>query len=113
VRQCNIDYEREMAIVAEIREGDRKRIVGIGRLIIEPDPKKAEFAVVVHDSFQSKGLGYKLVDMVIGIGHEKGVEEIYGFVLSNNTKMLNMCSKLGCAIEPMEDDITKVSLTLG
>ncbi len=112
-RLCNIDYEREMAIVAEIREGDRKKIVGIGRLIIEPDLKKAEFAVVVHDAFQSKGLGYKLVDMVIGIGHEKGVEEIYGFVLSNNAKMLNMCSKLGCTVEPMEDDITKVSLTLG
>ena len=112
VRLCNIDYEREMAIVAEIREDDRKKIVGIGRLIIEPDLKKAEFAVVVHDAFQGKGLGYKLVDMVIGIGHEKGVKEIYGFVLSNNTKMLNMCSKLGCTIEPMEDDITKVSLAL-
>lgn len=113
VRLCNIDYEREMAIVAEIREGERRRIVGIGRLIIEPDLKKAEFAVVVHDAFQGKGLGYKLVDMVIGIGHEKGVEEIYGFVLSDNLKMLNMCSKLGCTIEPMEDDITRVSLALG
>lgn len=112
VRQCNIDYEREMAIVAEVREGDRKKIVGIGRLIIEPDLKKAEFAVVVHDAYQGKGLGYKLVDMVIGIGHEKGVEEVYGFVLSNNTKMLNMCSKLGCAVEPQEDDITRVSLGL-
>ena len=113
VRMCNIDYEREIAIVAEIRDGDRKKIVGIGRLIIEPDLKKAEFAVVVHDAFQGKGLGYKLVDVVIGIGHEKGVEEIYGFVLSDNTKMLNMCTKLGCAITPMEDDITKVSLALG
>jgi acetyltransferase len=112
VRHCNIDYEREMAIVAEVREGGRKRIVGIGRLIIEPDLRKAEFAVVVHDTFQGKGLGYKLVDMVIGIGHEKGVEEIYGFVLSNNTKMLNMCTKLGCSVEPMEDDITRVSLKL-
>jgi len=112
VRLCNIDYEREMAIVAEIREGNRKRIIGMGRLIVEPDLKKGEFAVVVHDDFQGKGLGYKLVDTVIGIGHEKGVEEIYGFVLSNNVKMLNMCSKLGCAIEPMEDDITKVSLSL-
>lgn len=112
VRQCNIDYEREMAIVAEIREGDRKRIVGIGRLIMEPDLRKAEFAVVVHDDFQGKGLGYKLVDTVIGIGHEKGVAEIYGFVLSNNTKMLNMCAKLGCSVEPQEDDITRVSLIL-
>ena len=112
VRLCNIDYEREMAIVAEIREGVRRRLIGMGRLIIEPDLKKAEFAVVVHDDFQGLGLGYKLVDTVIGIGHEKGVEEIYGFVLSDNVKMLRMCNKLGCSIQPMEDDISKVTLSL-
>jgi acetyltransferase len=112
VRLCNIDYEREIAIVAEIREDDKRRIIGMGRLIMEPDLKKGEFAVVVHDRFQGKGLGYKLVDMVIGIGHEKGLKEIYGFVLSENLRMINMCRRLGCAIEPQEEDITKVSLTL-
>jgi acetyltransferase len=112
VRLCNIDYEREMAIVAEIREGDKKRFIGMGRLIMEPDLKKGEFAVIVHDAYQGKGLGYKLVDAVIGIGHEKGVEEIYGFVLSDNRNMLSMCRKLGCVIEPLEEDITKVTLRL-
>ena len=112
VRLCNIDYEREIAIVAEIKEGDKRRIIGMGRLIMEPDLKKGEFAVVVHDRFQGKGLGYKLVDMVIGIGHEKGLKEIYGFVLSENMRMINMCRRLGCAIEPLEEDITKVSLAL-
>jgi acetyltransferase len=113
-RMCNIDYEREIAIVAETREGEKRAIIGIGRLIIEPDRKRAEFAVVVHDRFQGKGLGYKLVDMVIGIGHEKGVREIYGFVLSENSRMINMCRKLGCEIEPMDEEegITRVSLAL-
>ncbi len=111
-RLCNIDYEREMAIVAEIREGNQKRLIGMGRLIMEPDLKKGEFAVIVHDAYQGKGLGYKLVDTVIGIGHEKGVEEIYGFVLSDNTNMLNMSRKLGCTIEPLEEGITKVTLRL-
>ena len=112
VRFCNIDYEREIAIVAEIKEGEKRRIIGIGRLIIEPDLKKGEFAVVVHDHFQGRGLGYKLVDMVIGIGHEKGLEEIYGFVLSENSRMINMATKLGCTVEPQEEGVTKVSLTL-
>jgi acetyltransferase len=112
VRLCNIDYEREIAIVAEIKEGEKRRIIGIGRLIMEPDLKKGEFAVIVHDRFQGRGLGYKLVDMAIGIGHEKGLEEIYGFVLSENSRMINMCTKLGCAIELQEEGITKVSLTL-
>ena len=112
VRLCNIDYDREIAIVAEIRQGDRRRMIGIGRLIIESDLRKAEFGVVVHDAFQGKGLGYKLVDTVIGIGHEKGIKEVYGHVLSDNTKMLNMCSRLGCITELLEDGITKVNLKL-
>jgi acetyltransferase len=112
VRLCNIDYEREMAIVAEVRDGNKKRLIGIGRLIMEPDLKQGEFAVIVHDAYQGKGLGYKLVDTVIGIGHERGVEEIYGFVLSDNMNMLKMSRKLGCSVEPLEEDITKVTLRL-
>ncbi len=111
-RFCNIDYEREIAIVAEIREGEKRRIIGIASLITEPDLKKGEFAVIVHDRFQGKGLGYKLVDTVIGIGREKGLEEIYGFVLSENSRMINMAAKLGCTMEPQEEGITKVSLAL-
>lgn len=112
IRLCNIDYEREMAIVAEITDGNKKRLIGIGRLIMEPDLKKGEFAVIVHDAYQGKGLGYKLVDTIIGIGHEKGVEEIYGLVLSNNMNMLNMCKKLGFTIDPLKEGITKVTLRL-
>jgi acetyltransferase len=112
VRLCNIDYEREIAIVAEIKEGDKRSIIGIGRLIMEPDLKKGEFAVIVHDRFQGKGLGFKLVDMVIGIGHEKGLKEIYGYVLSENLRMIHMCSRLGCTVQPQEEGITKVSLAL-
>jgi acetyltransferase len=111
-RLCNIDYEREMAIVAEIKEGNRRTIIGMVRLIMEPELKRGEFAVVVHDRFQGKGLGYKLVDTIIGVGHEKGLEECYGFVLSDNRKMLNMCMKLGFQIEPVPDGVTKVVLRL-
>ncbi len=112
VRMCNIDYEREVAIVAEIRQENKRRMIGIGRLILDADPKKAEIAVVVHDAFQSKGLGYKLVDTIIGIAHEKSVEEAYGYVHSDNTKMLNMCTRLGCVTEPLEEGITRVVLKL-
>jgi acetyltransferase len=112
IRFCNIDYEREMAIVAEIREGKKRRIIGIARLIMEPELKRGEFAVVVHDDFHGKGLGYKLLDTVIGIGHEKGLEETYGFVLASNRKMLSLCRKMGCTVQFLPDDIARVSLTL-
>lgn len=111
-RFCNIDYDREMAIVAEIKEGDRKKIIGICRIIIENDLKTAEYAVLVHDNYQGRGLGYKLLDVIIGIGQDKGLEEIYGTVLSENEKMLGTAKKLGFRQFHQPDGITKVTLRL-
>jgi acetyltransferase len=112
IRYCNIDYDREMAIVGEVREGEKRRIIGIGRLISEPDFKKGEFAVVVHDDYQGKGLGYKLVDLLIGIGHEKGLEKIYGIVLTDNKAMLTICHELGFSTKDLGDGTTWVELPL-
>jgi len=112
IRYCNIDYDREMAIVGEVREGERRRIIGIGRLIIDPDFKKGEFAVVVHDDYQGKGLGYKLTDMMIGVGQEKGLVKIYGIVLTDNRAMLRICEELGFKTRDLGDGTTWVELTL-
>jgi len=112
VRFCNIDYDREMAIVAEVRERDRRRIIGIARLVIEPSLKSAEYAVVVHDSYHGKGLGYKLVDVLIGFAQDKGLEEVCGYVQSTNLKMLNVCKKLGFASAPLPDHVSRVCLLL-
>jgi len=112
MRLCNIDYDREIAIVAEIKEAQKKRLVGVGRLIIEPDLLNGEFAVVVHDDYQAKGLGYKLVDMLIGIAQEKGLEKFMGYVLTNNQKMLRLVRKLGFTVEDTPDGTSKVELTL-
>ncbi|MCC7203203.1 MAG: bifunctional acetate--CoA ligase family protein/GNAT family N-acetyltransferase [Nitrospirae bacterium] len=111
-RYCNIDYDREMAIVAELREDGRKRLIGIGRIIIETDFRKGEFAVLVHDDFQRRGLGYKLVDMLIGIAHEKGLEKVYGIVLTDNRQMLRICRELGFTVRDMPDGLSKVELML-
>ena len=112
VRFCNIDYDREMAIVAELREGDRKKIIGIGRIISESDQRVAEYAVLVHDQYQGKGLGYKLVDVLIGIAQEKGLEELYGIVLTENNDMLTVARKLGFKTKREPDGITRVVLSL-
>ncbi len=112
VRFCNIDYDREMAIVAEVREFNKRRIIGIGRIMIEPDFKKGEYAVVVHDYYQSRGLGYKLLDMLIGIAQEKGLEMIYGIVLTDNKIMLKICEELGFTINQLPDGTSRVELGL-
>ena len=112
IRLCNIDYNREMALVAEIKERDKWRLIGIVRLIIEPDFKKGEFAVIVHDEFQGKGLANKLLDMVIGIAQEKGLEEFYGYVQPGNKKMLKACARLGMTGELIPDGLMKMKFML-
>jgi len=112
VRYCNIDYDREMAIVAEVREKEKRKLIGIGRLIIDRDFKSGEYAVLVHDDYQGKGLGYKLVDVLIGIAEERGLERIYGEVLTENEKLLAACRRIGFTTEWTADGITKVILEL-
>ncbi len=112
IRFCNIDYDREMAIVVEIKQADKRRIVGIGRLIVDSGFKTSQFAVLVHDDFQGKGVGYMLLDMMIGIAQEKGMEEIYGIVLTDNQRMLRLCNRLGFSSTKLPDGISRVSLVL-
>ncbi len=112
MRFCNIDYDREMAMVAETYVNGKRRIIGISRLIVDSDGRKAEYAIVVHDDFQGKGLGYKLVDVLIGLAQDKGLDEIYGSVLSENDKMLSVVEKLGFKITREPDGISHVALAL-
>jgi len=105
---CNIDYEHEIAIIAEYNLNDRKRNVGVGRLIIDPEVKTGEFAIVVADDFQNNGLGKKLLCTLIDIGLEKELKSIYGIVLRDNYKMLGLAKKLGFAIEACSYEEVKV-----
>jgi acetyltransferase len=84
----------------------------VGRLIMEPDFKSGEFAILVHDRYQGKGLGYKLVGMLIEIGREKGLEEIIGEVLMENEKMLKLARKLGFTARGVPGGISKITLKL-
>ncbi|MEM1738380.1 MAG: GNAT family N-acetyltransferase [Nitrososphaerota archaeon] len=106
VRFCNIDYDREMAIIAEYTDNHgRKRHVGVGRLIMDPFRKRGDFAVVVADDFQGKGLGTKLIDMLIQVAMEKGLESIYGLVMPENTRMIELCKRLGFEVRYTPEEV--------
>jgi acetyltransferase len=112
VRFTNNDYDREIAIVAELSVGKKKRIIGVGRLTGEADRGRSEFAVVVHDDFQGRGLGFKLTDTIIGIAQEKGLKEISGFIDAKNRRMLRVVGELGFIAESTLDCVTTVKLPL-
>jgi acetyltransferase len=105
VRFSNIDYDREMAFIAETKENGQHIEIGVGRLILEPNRRRGEFAVVVTDKYQDKGLGTKLVDMLINWAEEKGLERIYGIILPENRRMIQLSEKLGFHIEYLPEEV--------
>jgi acetyltransferase len=112
VRYCNIDYDREIAIVAELSEENRKRILGVGRLSIEPDGKTGELAFIIGDQWQGQGLGTKVVDHVLEIAKEMGVETVYAIMLPDNRRALNLTKKMGFKLERLSDGTMKGVLDL-
>ena len=92
---CNIDYDRHMAIVAEVEEKGKKKMVGVARLIMNQDMTSGEVAFLVQDRYQGKHLGSKFLEILIGIARERGLEEIRADVLTENEKMLNVFKRLG------------------
>ncbi|MBN1368117.1 MAG: bifunctional acetate--CoA ligase family protein/GNAT family N-acetyltransferase [Dehalococcoidales bacterium] len=95
IRYCNIDYEREMAFVAEYNVGKKKRIVGVSRLIINADLQTAEYAVLVADDFTNLGLGLKLSDKIVGFAKEKNLKRVFAITLDDNKRMKALGRKLG------------------
>jgi len=93
-RYCNIDYDREIGIVAEIEENGKKRFLGVTRVILDPSKNgEAEFALVVGDKWQRLGLGSELLDYTFEIGKDKNIKKIYGIVLKDNIPMISLCQE--------------------
>jgi acetyltransferase len=114
VRFTQIDYSREMALIAVTLVQDREIELGVARYAINPDGDTCEFALVVTDSFQGKGLGQKLMAVLMEAARSNGLSAIEGEVLSNNHNMLKLMMRLGFAIKTSEDDqsVMKVSRAL-
>ena len=99
-----IDYRREMALVAMAEiEGEQVQ-VGVARYVINPDWKSCEFAVVVSDRIQHQGLGTKLMKGLFKAAQDHGLDVIEGTVLRKNAPMLRLMKDLGFTQRPDPDD---------
>ena len=91
-RYCNIDYDREMGIVAEVKEKNKRKIIGVTRIISRPGhDDEAEFALVVSDKWHRLGLGSEFVDFTIKIAEDKKLKKLFGVVLKDNVPMITLC----------------------
>ncbi len=114
VRFTQIDYSREMALIAVTLAQHSEVELGVARYAINPDGDSCEFALVVADRFQGKGLGQKLMAVLMETARSKGLSLIEGEVLSNNHSMLKLVTRLGFAVKASADDpsVLKVSRPL-
>ncbi len=95
-RFTQIDYDREMALVAVINEHTpNARILGVARYVSNPDRQSCEFALTVADAWQKKGIGRQLMQRLMTVARDRGIEIMEGEVLSQNSKMLRLCENLG------------------
>jgi acetyltransferase len=108
-----IDYDREMALVAVVKEAqpdaqghavERERIVGVSRIVTNPDGTSCEFALLVGDDFAGRGLGTRLMLSIIEAARRMGLAEIMGLILTNNAPMLKLMASLGFHVAPYAED---------
>lgn len=103
-RFTQIDYDREMALVASVEEGGKEVQIGVARYAINPDGKSCEFALAVTDAWQGRGMGHRLMNRIMEIAREHGLEVIEGDVLAKNNNMIDLAKSMGFTIEAVEDD---------
>lgn len=109
-RMTQIDYAREMAFTAVAGN----EILGVARLIADPDYRRAEFAVIVRSDLKGKGLGSALMQHLVRYARAEGLSELYGDVLAANATMLRLCRDLGFTAAIKNDaDVFHVRLPLG
>jgi len=87
-RYCYIDYDREMAIVALVNEGGKKRMIGVGRLVADPDHVDAEYAILLSDPWQNAGLGTMLTTYCLKVAKRWGIRRVYGGTMIENRRMI-------------------------
>jgi acetyltransferase len=106
-----IDYDREIVLIALDSSGSGDRMLGAARLNGHPGDDKAEFAIVIGDPWQGLGVGAKLLSCLAAIALRRKINRLWGLVLKENRAMLELGRKLGWTIIP-DDDPSQVLLQL-
>ncbi|MFZ0254751.1 MAG: GNAT family N-acetyltransferase, partial [Gammaproteobacteria bacterium] len=110
-----IDYDREMALIlTDPGIAGQTEIYGVVSIFADPDNERAEYAIIVRGDMTGMGLGVLLMRLIIDYAKSRGIKEIFGDVLRENSTMLKLCQalKFTRSTLPDEPEIVRVSLTL-
>ncbi len=105
-----VDFPREMALIATVQTDTAEQEIGVARFAQGGSQGSAEFAVVVADSWQGRGLGRELLRHLFRIAEDVGLTQIEGIVLRTNKKMIRFCRKLGFTVMQHPDDAELVCI---
>ncbi len=113
-RFTQIDYDREMAFVAVTHSGGKEVEIGVGRYITNPDGESCEFAVVIADAWQGRGIAGRLLTELIAVAREKRLKQVVGHVLASNSRMLEFVAGLGFTLsyDPSDPTLKRAVLAL-
>jgi acetyltransferase len=113
-RFTQVDYDREMALVAIDETRSDRSIVGVARYTMDPGRESAEFAIVVTDSWQQRGVGRALMTLLVACARASGLSRIEGSVLRGNRNMLRFTESFGFAAhdDPQDAELVDVVLEL-
>jgi N-acetylglutamate synthase-like GNAT family acetyltransferase len=101
----HLDYVTEMALVAVMHpQTESEEIIGISRYVTPPNQNSCEFSLSVSDGYTAHGVGTHLMLNLIRHAKENGLQEMVGYVLSNNLKMLHLVTELGFKISTENED---------
>jgi acetyltransferase len=101
---ARVDHDRHVVLVAVQGEAQDEKILGVFRLMCDPDGKQGELAIVVGDPWQGKGVGAKLLEHGFSIAKERGIESVFGMVLPENKTVLALARRLGFSVQWDGDD---------
>jgi acetyltransferase len=109
-----IDYDREMALVAA-RQNPKTgevEIAGIGRLTKSHRLNEGEFGLIVSDRFQGQGIGKELLQRLIQVGRDEKLVSIMGYILPENTNMINLTTQLGFELSNNNEGVVEATLEI-
>ena len=111
-RLVTVDYSRDMALAATTMS-DHETLIGVARYVRDKAGNAAEFAIVVADAWQGRGIGRRLLSMLIDVARRRGLSRLYGDILASNRPMLELVRRLGFQLERHDDaTLTRAMLTL-
>ena len=104
VKFTQIDYDQEMAFIANTEVNGQMVEIGVTRYSTNPDGKSAEFALVVRDDYQHQGIGSQLLESLIEHARNRGLRSLTGEVLKQNKPMQQLAKEFGFEISACPDD---------